>query len=741
LRIAGETFMVMAMPDLDIREILILRGPNIWANYPVLEAWVDLGSLKEASSEEIPGFGDTLKSWLPGMIEHRCSEGERGGFFQRLDRGTYPAHILEHVTLELQTRAGHAVGYGKARHTCVDGLYKVVVRYVDEVVAEACLRTGRELLLAAYAGKDFDVEGEIEKLKDIVDGNALGPSTKAMVDAARDRGIPWRRLQEGRSLIQLGQGVKQRRIWTAETDQSSAIAEYIAQDKDLTRSTLKRAGVPVPEGRIVINEDDAWDAAQDIGLPVVVKPRDANHGRGVFVDMKNEHEVREAFPKAARNGNGVIVEKFIPGVDHRLLVIGGKLVAATRGEPALVIGDGKQTIHELIESQINTDPRRGSHDSAAWAKVDTEEWDPTVIADLLKQEHTIDSVPREGERVMVSRFANPAVDVTDEVHPTVRDHVSTAALSVGLDIAGVDLVCVDISKPLEAQGGAVVELNASPGLHGHLKPAVGKSRPVGEAIIDMMFPPNETGRIPVIGITGTRGKTTTLRLIAHLLTATGKRLGVSSSDGLQFGHRFVKSTNGDKINGAHGVLLHPWTELAICEATTENILREGIGFDRCDVGVVTNVGRDQLGICYIDTIEQMAKVKRCIVDIVLPTGTAVLNADDPLVAEMGEYSKGSVMYFSRTDESTVVATHRESGGRAIFVKDELIVLATAQHERILCPLSDVAMPLHGPFHFHIESILAAVGTAWAMELDDHLVVEGLRSFTQAAVDAGSVAVA
>lgn len=717
------------MSDLDIREIHVLRGPNIWANYPVLEAWVDLGSLNDASSDELPGFNDRLKSWLPSLIEHRCSVGERGGFFQRLDRGTYPAHILEHVTLELQTLAGHPVGYGKARETCVEGLYKVVVRYIDETVAETCMRSARDLLLALYSGKDFDVAAEVAKLQGVVDRNALGPSTKAMVDAAKERGIPWRRLQEGRSLVQFGHGAKQRRIWTAETDRTGAIAEYIAQDKDLTRSVLSQAGVPVPEGRVVANVEDAWEAANDIGLPVVVKPQDGNHGRGVFIDLNTREQVEEAFPLALKEGSGVMVESFVPGTDHRLLVVGKEMIAASRGDPAIVVGDGEQTITQLVESQLNSDPRRGELETCPWDKIDTVNWDPIILTDLQSQGYQPDSIPHDGERVMVARFANWALDITDDVHPSIREHVTVAAQVAGLDIAGVDVVCKDIRQPLESQGGAVVEINASPGLLMHLKPAAGKVRPVGEAIIDMMFPGEETGRIPVVGIAGSRGKTTTARLTAHLLGATGKRLGLACSDGMHFGPRFTRSKAGDRIAGTHGVLLHPWTEIAVCEASTESILTEGLGFDRCQVGVVMNVGTDHLGLCYVDTLQQMSKVKRCVVDVVLPEGTAVLNADDALVAPMADYSKGSVMFFSRRSDSDIIDDHLEAGKRAVLVRRENIVLAEGETARVLCPLAEVSMPLSGVFAFHIDCVLAAVGVAWALGLDDAAIVAGLSSFS------------
>jgi cyanophycin synthetase len=719
------------MTDLDIREIHFLRGPNIWTNDPVLEAWVDLGSLKDTSSDIVPGFGDQIKSWFPGMIEHRCSIGERGGFFQRLDTGTWPGHILEHVTLELQTLAGHTVGFGKARETCVEGLYKVVIEYLDEVVAEACMREAREILLAGYAGKDYDIADAVARMKRVVDRNALGPSTSAIIAAAEKRGIPSRRLREGRSLVQFGQGVNQRRIWTAETDRTGAIAEHIVQDKDLTRTLLRKAGVPVPEGRVVANPVDAWEAAEDIGIPVVVKPQDANHGRGVFINLTTREQVESAFQTASTEGEGVMVERFIPGNDHRLLVVGGELIAASRGDHAVITGNGTDTIAVLVDTQLNTNPLRGVSDFCPWSKIDTEEWDPAILSELEKQDYQPDSIPNDGERVLISRFANWSTEVTGLVHPRNREHVTIAAQVAGLDICGVDVVCTDIGKPLEDQGGAVVELNASPGLIMHLRPATGEVRPVGEAIINMMFPTGKNGRIPVVGITGTYGKTITTKLVAHLLKATGKYLGVCHSGGLQFGERCAATKTGDRTSGTRGVLLHPWTEIAICESSAESILLEGLGYDRCQIGVVLNVGTEHLGLGYIETLEQMTKVKRCVVDVVLPEGTAVLNADDVFVAGMAEseHCHGSVLFFAHAAENPVVVAHRAKDGRAVFVHEGAIYLAEGDKERRLCALSEVALPLSGHFTFNVHNVLAAIGAAWAYGLDDQTLVEGLGNYS------------
>lgn len=710
---------------MEIRKILTLRGPNIWSRHPVLEAWVDLQELKDSPSDSIPGLNDRLMGWLPSMIEHRCSIGERGGFFQRLRDGTYPAHILEHITIELQTLVGTPVGFGKARETSEDGVYKVVVRYRDEHLARACLFAARELFLAAVYDRPYDLAGELKKLRDLADRLLLGPSTAAIVSAATERNIPSRRLNAG-SLVQLGNGHKQRRIWTAETDRTSAIAESIAQDKDLTKTLLRATGVPVPEGRPVADAKDAWDAAEEIGVPVVVKPRDGNHGRGVFMGLLTREQVENAFVLAEREGSAVIVEKFAPGFEHRLLVVGDKLVAAARGEPAIVIGDGVRTISQLVEDQLNSDPRRGEDDECPLAKV---VFEPDVVMQLQVQGHTIDSIPRDGERVLIQRNGNLAFDVTDDVHPDVAARAVVAAQIVGLDIAGLDVVVEDISKPLEVQGGVVVEVNAGPGLHMHLKPSVGKPRPVGEAIVESLFPAGETGRIPTVCVTGTNGKTTVTRLITHAVRLTGRIVGMTCSDGVYINGRQIEAGDCSGPRSARKVLLNPQVEAAVFEAGRGGILREGLGFDKCDVAVVTNIAEaDHLGQSYIDTPEQMFTVKRSPVDVVLPTGAAVLKADDPLVADMASLSAGGVIFFALDGSHPVVAEHRQQGKRAVFVREGKVILAEGLKESVLMPVSDAPLTHGGRVPFQIENLLAAVAGAWALDLSLDTIRQAVESF-------------
>ena len=712
-------------PAMDIRRVLALRGPNIWSRQPALEVWVDLGPLKDTSSEQIPGFNDRLMSWLPSLIEHRCSVGERGGFFQRLRRGTYLAHILEHVTLELQTLAGTPVGFGRARETHVEGVYKVAIRYQEESLGRACLETARRLCLAAVYDLPFEIAAELKPLRELADRVCLGPSTQAIVDAARARNIPVRRLNAG-SLVQLGHGVYQRRIWTAETDRTSAIAESIAQDKDLTKAMLQSAGIPVPEGRQVEDAADAWAAAEELGGPVVVKPLDANHGRGVFMNLTGREQVVSAYHEALKEGSGVLVENFAPGSEHRLLVVGGKLVAAARGDAVIVIGDGQQTIAELIETQINSDPRRGDDEQCPLNPVLL---DAMTLTELDRQGMGPATIPRQGARVLVRRNDNLSNDVTDDVHPSVAEHAVLAAQVVGLDIAGLDVVATNISRPLEEQGGVIVEVNAGPGLLMHLRPSEGKPRPVGEAIVGMMFPNEESGRVPIVCITGTNGKTTVSRLLANILKHAGRTVGLACSDGITVNGRVIETGDCAGPRSARNVLLNPLVDTAVLEAGRGGILREGLGFDKCDVAVVTNIGRgDHLGGYDIQTAEDMFKVKRTPVDVILPTGSAVLNAADPVVAEMAPLSAGGVVFFALDPDHPVLARHRSEGRRAVAVRNGVVTLYDGPEVRSLATVSDLPCTHGGRAGFQVENVLAAAAAAWSLGLHLDVIRDGLKSF-------------
>jgi cyanophycin synthetase len=700
---------------MEFRKVLALRGPNIWANSPVIEAWVDLGDLKDSPSDELPGFNERLMSWLPTMIEHRCSIGERGGFFERLRRGTYLAHILEHVTLELQSLAGVESGYGRARETSEEGVYKVAFKYKDETLARECLAAAREVCLAAVHDKPIDVPGIVERLRDLAEENLLGPSTNAIVEAARRRNIPFRRLNT-ESLVQFGYGSKLRRIRAAESDRTPAMAESIAQDKELTRRLLTAAGVPVAQGRVVENADDAWEAAEDIGVPVVVKPQDGNQGRGVATNLTTREQVSAAYQAALDESDSVILEKYAVGNDYRLLVVGGRMVAAARREPAQVMGDGKRSIRELVEI-ANQDPRRGEHHAKVLSKIKI---DAVALNVLTDQGHTPDSVPANGEVVLIRRNANlstggQAIDVTDQVHPEVAARAIDAAKVVGLDIAGVDIIARDITVPLEEQDGIIVEINAAPGLRMHLAPSVGDPRPVGEAIIDMMFEPGDNGRIPIVAVTGINGKTTVTRFVAHLLKGNGKRIGMTCTDGIYLGDRRIDTGDCSGPVSAGNILMNPNVDAAVFETARGGILRAGLAFNQCDVAIVTNVGEgDHLGLSDINTPEDLAKVKRVIVDVVSPEGTAVLNAADPLVAGMAPKCPGKVMFFAIDGKHPVMTAHRASGGRVIFVRDQAIVVAEGEKEEILTTLARVPLTFNGRIAFEVENALAALAAGWLL---------------------------
>ncbi|MQM34018.1 MAG: cyanophycin synthetase [Candidatus Accumulibacter phosphatis] len=723
----------MKNKDIKFLEIRYLRGPNIWTYRPVIEAVVDIGELEDFPSNTIPGFYERLTGLLPSLIEHRCSYGERGGFLRRVQEGTWPAHILEHVTLELQNLAGMPGGFGKARETATRGVYKVVVRAWHDEVTRACLYSGRELLLAAIHETPFDVAAAVAHLTDMAERKLLGPSTSCIVDAAtaKDRRIPAIRLLATGNLVQLGYGSRSRRIWTAETDRTSAIAEGISRDKDLTKSLLSSCGVPVPEGRLVDSANDAWEAAEDIGYPVVVKPSDGNHARGVFTNLMSPAEVEAAYAAAVTEGSGVIVERYVCGSEHRLLVIGGKLVAAARGETAKVTGDGESTIDQLIDSQINSDPRRGAEEEYPLDILSLSD-NPVARLEVTRQGFSGDSIPPAGREVLIVRSGNHTDDITDSVHPDTAATASLAARIVGLDIAGVDLVCEDISRPLDEQRGAIVEVNAGPGLLMHLKPESGEPRPVGRAIVEQLFPNGDDGRIPVIGVSGSFGKTTVANLVARFLTLSGKHTGLACSDGLFLDRRCIAKGDNATWGAANRILMNRAVDAAVLENGSDTVLDEGLAYDRCLIGVITNVDPARhVGRYHIETPEQVFTVLRTQVDLVLPGGAAVLNAGHPMLVEMAALCDGEVIFFATDPEQPALVNHRALGKRAVFVRGGQVVLASGNDETPIVSLQGIPLTDGGSVDFEIENVLAATAAAWALGIGPELIRTGLETFTVA----------
>ncbi len=710
--------------DIKFLRVTHLRGPNIWTYRPVLEAWLDIGELEDFPSDKLPGLTERLTTWLPGLIEHRCGVGERGGFIERLHSGTWAGHILEHVVLELQNLAGMKTGFGKTRSTGQHGVYKMAFRTRDAVVGRAALEAGHRLLMAAINDDAFDMAGTVTRLTELVDRYCLGPSTANIVDAATDRRIPSIRLTEG-NLVQLGHGAAQRRIWTAETDRTSAIGESIASDKDLTKSLLASCGVPVPEGALVRSAAAAWEEAQDIGLPVVVKPVDGNHGRGVTLNLMTEADVHAAYAIASSEGDStaVLVERFIPGNEHRLLVVGKKVVAAARGEALWVTGDGTSTVAQLCDSQINIDPRRGDSEEFPLGRIDTK--DPVILLDLQRQSLTPDAVPQDGQRVLIQPNGNVADDVTNIVHPDVAYAAALAARVVGLDIAGIDLVCEDISRPLLEQRGAIIEVNASPGLLAHIKPASGEPRNVGAAIVEHLFLDAETGRIPIVGVTGTLGSSLIAKLLGCLLNAAGKHAGVANGEGLYLDGRQVQKGDCTGFAAGERLLINRNMEAAVFESNARSILTEGLPYDRCSVGVVTDMGKlDDVRDLHINDDEALANVVRSQVDVILSSGAAVLNAADPEVVKLAELSDGRVIFYGMDEHNPVIVAHRAAGERAVFARDNRIMLAEGLEETALLDLAKIKPATVK----HPASVLAATAAAWALGLQHDLICGGLRAF-------------
>jgi len=722
----------MLFKDIEFLQMRYLRGPNFWTYRPVIEAWVDIGELEQYPSDKIAGFANRLEQWLPGLIEHRCGVGERGGFVQRLKTGTWPAHIMEHVAIELQTLAGMAVGFGKARETSTPGVYKVVIRTRQEQVGRTSLSAAKELVMAAINNLPYDVNNTVNILKAMVDDLCLGPSTACIVDAASDRKIPSIRLTDG-NLVQLGYGALQRRIWTAETDRTSAIAESISSDKDLTKQLLSQCGVPIPQGQIVHSPEEAWEIAQSMGLPVVIKPKDGNHGRGVALDLNTAQEIKAAFAVAEVEGSDVMVERFIKGEEHRVLVVGNKVVAVAKGETATITGDGTHTVEELIESQINSDPRRGEEEGFPLDTIRLSEHLAAVL-ELQRQGLDAKSVPAKDRVVIVQRNGNMSYDVTDLIHPDVEQIATLAARVIGLDIAGIDLVAQDISKPLAPQGGAIVEVNAGPGLLMHIKPAVGKPRPVGRAIVDHLFAQSDSGRIPLVGISGNQQTCILAKLVTWLLHLSGRRTGLACSDGLYMDQRQVQQVDARNFDLSERILINRALDAAVFETTALQILNEGLPYDRCQVGVLTNLPQDEgLSAHDIKSDEQLLAVIRTQIDLVLPTGVGVINADEDNITALAELCDGEVIFYANSLPNRVLEKHLADGKRGVYCKDGHVVMARGDQETLLFPVDFKPISrLIKDEGLEMSTLLASVATGWALDIAPLLIRAGLKNFGQQA---------
>ena len=731
-------------PTLRIVETRILRGANYWAREPVVRMLVDLGSLEEFPSNRIPGFVDALVGLLPSLEDHACSLGRRGGFITRLREGTWAGHTAEHIALELQNLAGTDVRHGKTRGTGEYGRYNVIYEYREEAVGIEAGKIAVGLVNHLVAPDDpahaFDLMAQLERLIRIAERQAFGPSTQAIIDEAVSRDVPYIRLDR-HSLVQLGQGVHQQRIRATMTSRTSAIGVDVASDKSLTNRLLDSAGLPVPKAEVVDTEDGAAAASRRLGFPCVVKPLDGNHGRGVHLDLRSEEAVRSAFRGAlaqSRAGD-VVVETYVAGNDYRCLVIGGRLAAVAERVPASVTGDGEHTVRELVDS-ANADPRRGIGHEKVLTRIAVD----AAAEELVRsQGFELDAVPPEGTWVKLALTGNmstggTSIDRTLEAHPDNVEIAETAARIVGLDVAGIDFICPDIATPVRETGGGIVEVNAAPGFRMHTHPTEGEPQYVARPVIDLLFPPGTPARIPIIAVTGTNGKTTTVRMISHILKLMGRRVGMTSTDGIVIDGRLIKKGDMSGPKSAQMVLQNPTVDTAVFEVARGGILREGLGYDRNDVAVVTNVTGDHLGLGGIESLGQLANVKGVVVEAVPRSGTAVLNADDGHVYRMGRHCAGRVVLFSLSTEKGEdgfdrVDGHTGRGGAAFCLE------RTAEGELIVLRLGSRTMPVlythlipatfGGKARMNVANALAAAATAWAAGAHLHDIRQGLRTFT------------
>ena len=711
-----------------ILETHVFRGPSVYSLSPVIHMKLAIEDLEEKPSNLIENFTDRLVEMIPTLYDHRCSEGVPGGFITRLREGTWAGHITEHIALELQCIVGTEVGFGKTRSADRTGVYNVIYSYIEEKVGlEAGLSAVRILEHLAYDAA-LDYQKELSALSRILDRVAYGPSTQSIINKARERDIPFIRLND-RNLVQLGHGKYQKRIEATVTSMTSLIATDIACDKELTKAMLDEAGVPVPKGRVVDTREDAIAAAEDLGFPVVIKPLNANHGKGVAINLTTSEDVGRAYDRAADYSSDVIVERFIEGRDHRVLVVNGEVVAVSERVPAHVIGDGTHTVQQLVDKE-NRNPMRGEGHEKALTKIFINEESERLVAE---QNLSLESIPERGRQVWLKYTANistggTAVDRTDDIHYENIDTAKRAARIIGLDVAGVDMLTTDITRPLGETRGAICEVNAAPGFRMHVHPTVGKPRDVAGAVLNMLFPPGAPARVPIVSITGTNGKTTTSRMLAHILKMAGWKVGLTTTDGLYINGKRILQGDLTGPWSARMVLRDPTVDFAVLETARGGILRSGLGFDECNIGAIINVSEDHLGLRGIDTLEELANVKSLVIEVVRRDGYSILNAEDPHLVPLAKNAGGTLCWFSLDPDNEVFRQHIGDGGTGATLRNNSIVIKRGVQDLPAINLNSIPATFNGRAMFNVANAMVAALAAHLSNVSIDDIRTGLKTF-------------
>ena len=692
-----------------IDKIQALRGPNIWSaqRKKLIQMRLDLEEMEQFPTNKIEGFRERIEAMFPTMIEHRCSEGTRGGFFSRIDRGTWMGHVIEHIALEIQTLAGMETGFGRTRETKTPGIYNVVFSYTEENVGMFAAESSVAIAEALIAGTDYDLEADIQKMREIRERVRLGPSTGSIVEEAVARDIPWIRLGTN-SLVQLGYGINQMRFQATITCKTSSIAVDIACNKEQTKKMLDAASIPVANGGICVDEEDLAVVIKKIGYPIVLKPLDGNHGKGASINVLTWEDAVEGLAYAKKYSHRIIVEKFITGYDFRVLVIDNKLVAAAKREPAHVKGDGTQTIQQLID-ETNKDPRRGYGHENVLTQIDVDR-DTTDL--LVKLNYTLETVPKKDEVVYLKSTANlstggTSIDVTDMMHPENIFLCERISRVIGLDICGVDIMAENLTQPLKENGGCILEVNAAPGFRMHLAPSEGLPRNVAAPVIDMLYPPGKPSRIPIIAVTGTNGKTTTTRLLAHIVKNNGFKVGFTTSDGIYVQNHMMEKGDTTGPMSAEYILKDPTVEFAVLETARGGILRSGLGFSRCDIAIITNIQEDHLGISDIHTLEDLARVKSTVVKSIRKDGWAILNADDEQCLKIANEINCNVAYFAMDENNPKVKQFSKEGKIVAVYENGYITVKKGEWKMRVERATHVPLTMGGKAKFMIANVLAA----------------------------------